>query len=197
MFEYDDSADNNYQEPDANMALWLNFDNSSVVGDSPTKAVDRSKNKNGTITNVVYSSTAKFGKSVYFDGNSDYIDFGDYDNANFGTNPFTITFWIKGGDDLEALIMKDNWLGDDNGLYIQTELGKYIYYDGLFDTTIGAIDNEWHHIAVSREGTGADELFFNIFPEYEPFLHLLLSIGVRHIYLFLCLWIHASIIHAC
>jgi len=95
------------------MILWLNLDNNSVLGDTNTTAVDRSQNKNGTITGAKYNTTAKYGNALNFDGINDFIDFGDYNYTDFGTGNFAIAFWIKGGSDIEAIILKDDWLGND------------------------------------------------------------------------------------
>src|SRR5437868_6551239 len=49
---------------------------------------------NGTLHNGVSFVPGKLGQAFSFDGADDYISFGS-GIGNFGTNDFTVDFWIK------------------------------------------------------------------------------------------------------
>ncbi|HLD83988.1 MAG TPA: LamG domain-containing protein, partial [archaeon] len=107
----------------------------------------------------------KYGNGLLFDGADDYADMGDAAPFDFGGSVFAVTMWVKGGGDGQALFVKDDWAGTDNGIFIfvakDTSDGnkiKYAYWNGASTKYIGEICADWCHLAIVREGTGANQL---------------------------------------
>ena len=122
--------------------------------------------QSGTATAAAtFSSSAKVGdQSAVFDGTQAAVSFGDLDTIDFGTGNFSIAFWAKGGVAVNGgIISKDNWAGNGNGLLIYVEGGEYRYWNGTTLFQIGNLCSDWCHIAIVRNGTGANqvEFYFN------------------------------------
>jgi hypothetical protein len=132
---------------------------------SGTVAVDVTGNgSDGTLNGDPQWVVGKIGGALEFDGD-DYVDCGDQDILNFGTNDWTVAAWIKttqpdpdrgtifanGGDNSggirftlathEANPNHITLTTDDNSTKSQA-LGQTVVIDG-----------EWHHVAGMREGT--------------------------------------------
>ena len=56
----------------------------------------------GTNTGAVGTDTSKFGRSRYFDGEDDYVNFGDPSDGHLDLGTSTITLWIKVPSDLSS-----------------------------------------------------------------------------------------------
>ncbi len=82
---------------DNSTVLMFNFDNSSVIGENATYAVDVSKyGNNGTLINgTAWNCTnAKYGCALQFDGVNDYVNLSTSTNLNIPSN-ITISMWIN------------------------------------------------------------------------------------------------------
>ena len=103
---------------------------------------------------------------VDFDGTGDHLESADHADYSFGTNDFTIEFFLypREFDNYQALVMKyaggpsnsSWWISDNNagGIYF------YLYYNG--STELGILSsgatmnlNEWNHVACVRDGSTA------------------------------------------
>ena len=100
-------------------------------------------------------------RSVYFDGTSDYIDM--YDKLDLNPTGFTMSAWIKrdaADSGTKSILSKRNsafttgydvCILDDNRIQV-------IWKNGSDQSTVGTAaipDNEWHHVAVTYDGTNA------------------------------------------
>jgi regulation of enolase protein 1 (concanavalin A-like superfamily) len=110
-----------------------------------------------------YSSVGKFGGSYYFNGTTDYISIPDSDDWHFGSDDFTIDFWINmtANPDQYDLLMGyreaagafDGWqIGfdyDNTDDDIWISLISILYkWEGVTLPVAG-----WHHMAIIRNGT--------------------------------------------
>ena len=83
--------------------------------------------------------------------------------GNFGTGDFTVEVRFKTTDPYAALLVKRGICGNDNfwSLHIDNGLPYFdmgentggLHYGGM-NGTVSVNDGEWHHIAVTRSGTG-------------------------------------------
>jgi hypothetical protein len=111
------------------------------------------------------SVTGIAGKSIVFSQQDCYINFGDVDDFDFGLGNFAVSGWIKGNQVWTALTTKSNDLGPYNGLYIYTSKihnnwtwwGSDVNDDEYAQFDPSSMDGNWHHLAVVREGTGANQ----------------------------------------
>ena len=96
-----------------------------------------------------------------FDGSSDRIDF-DITIGNFGTEDFTIEFWIQTtASRLEGILGKRNNCGHGSFIDIRIHNGRPIFeldqsQDATnylsFNSVTSVNDGQWHHVALVREG---------------------------------------------
>jgi predicted nucleic acid-binding Zn-ribbon protein len=142
--------------------LLLAFDGSNGA----TTTTDSSTN-NHTVTlhNGAQISTtqSKFGgSSAKFDGINDYAKVSNSTDFDFGSNDFTIEFWMYATDIMAGMhqdIIGNNKSGGwrvvfsskgnyEDGLGLRTNLGLF-----QAGSTSGWSDNTWYHIAIVRNGT--------------------------------------------
>ena len=87
------------------------------------------------------------------------MNFGNIEAMNFQTNNFSLSFWVKGVNGLASgIIAKDIWAGTGDGLLIYKQVNSYRYWTGTTAIIIGPECEDWCHIAVTRRGTGANEV---------------------------------------
>jgi len=127
-------------------------------------------------TNVYVASTAvptirtsPFGVingSVGANGTANnYIQLDSPTNLTFGTNDFTIEFWVKFAAQ-GAYTLFDNRPFNTNGLYVtmgyDSSIGFQVAYNSITPISVGAAAplNAWHHIAYVRSG-GLVSFFVN------------------------------------
>jgi hypothetical protein len=117
----------------------------------------------------IYSSAGKFDGSMYFDGNGDYLNLGSDSDWNFGSEVFTIDFWMyatsnsderdgivciqNGAVDIEIHIGlgTTNWGSSGNNICLAVN-----YSGGWGIDVVGSInvcDSTWHHVATTKSGT--------------------------------------------
>jgi len=88
------------------------------TGDNPMDST--SNHNNGNQQNSPVQTPGQINGSLKFDGSSDYVNMGNEADFNFGSNPFTVSTWVKGGAADEQVLGKSNWAGTDNGIQIYT-----------------------------------------------------------------------------
>ena len=103
---------------------------------------------------------------VDFDGAGDHLESADHADYSFGTNDFTIEFFLypREFDNYQALVMKyaggpsnsSWWISDNNN----GDILFYLYYNG--STELGLLSsgvtmnlNQWNHVACVRDGSTA------------------------------------------
>ncbi|MDO8592254.1 MAG: DUF2341 domain-containing protein [bacterium] len=121
---------------------------------------------NGTAAGNASTTAGKFGNGGIFDGTGDYVDFGNSNSFDFGTNDFSISAWVKANnfDNGFGFVTKsDSTAGSSNGLklfgfpyagsnYFQIKIGNGTSFvsanSALGDVTTGI----WYHIVGVRLG---------------------------------------------
>jgi len=158
----------NYHHPDMvystdSLVAWYKFNEFS--GDT---LYDSSGNGNDgvingatwTIDTPVSLGKSEHGSSLYFDGN-DYVTISDNDSLDFGTDDFSISFWIKFTE-----LSGHNWLMSKRNSFKQKELSLFredlsnkIYFrtgDGGVGVDLISTDtvmiNKWYNIVFIRNG---------------------------------------------
>lgn len=103
-------------------------------------------------------TTGKFNGSVYFDGTGDFLSIPSSDDWNFGSGNFTIDFWINSAVASGACIessadANNNW---DVSLWFQRIYFRHesggVEETEFFTTNQDISLNQWHHIAIVRDG---------------------------------------------
>lgn len=109
------------------------------------------------------SDTKKFGSgSMQFDGSGDYLTIADSDDWYFGSDDFTIDFWLKTSS-TEQDYLVSHWQGGggserDFGCHINNPLGSLTCWVNIADanydvTSVSTVnDGNWHHISFLRDG---------------------------------------------
>jgi len=116
-----------------------------------------------------YSAIGKFDGSYKFDGAGDYLNLGSDSDWNFGSEEFTIDFWMyatSNADERDGLICVQNGSGDIEihiGLGVASwgsagdKICLSINYSGGWGAdlvgSIGVCDSTWHHVAITKSGT--------------------------------------------
>lgn len=110
--------------------------------------------------------TNTVGGSAYFDGSGDYLTLGGQSNFAFGSNPFTIEFWIYPTTVSGGAVVYDQRPSGSSGAQPMISFdgsGFLQYYTNaayqITATTAMAV-NTWNHVALARSGTST-KLFLN------------------------------------
>ena len=116
------------------------------------------------------------GKCLYYDGNQDFVSFGDDDDLDFaGADSFSITGWFRHGPASATNVIVAKLLGSDNngGYRIQMEADGDITCeiedddantaidDSISSTAATYDDNRWHHFACVKSGTASLTLYID------------------------------------
>jgi len=143
-----------------------------IHGDSIGDATGKTVTAVGTaaVTTAQYKF-AEVGRSIVFDGDSDYLTLADSDDWNFGSGDWTIDFWVR-----------FNTLGTNAFFQQRTDNNNFIFcfrapdaggtvffriYTGgawvvsLMIGYTGFVVNTWYHIAVVHHTTSIYEIFVN------------------------------------
>ena len=114
---------------------------------------------NGTLMNGAIFAPGKVGQAFSFNGINQYVEVSNSALWNFGSNNFSLNFWVNfdGADSF--------FLGHDNGGYTNN---KWIFYlsggklsfhiNGPYSVEIGQFPyafapGQWYHLAVTRSGS--------------------------------------------
>ncbi|MFA5141800.1 MAG: LamG domain-containing protein [Candidatus Woesearchaeota archaeon] len=154
----------NYTIYDNSLLLMYNFDNVSTLGENNNYIVDfSSSGNNGTIEGSPLSSSGRYGRALQFDGINDYVNVSeDSLDVSAGEN-FTFIVWINTGfmTGSPRIFGKRLATGDSKGYecYIHATQGSVNCNLDVgssnpgISSTKNIADNQWHHIAVTLEGT--------------------------------------------
>jgi len=134
-------------------------------------ADDESGVNHGTVAGAVYVSNGYTGQALEFDGDMDYVDFGNDASLNHGTGDFSVSFWFKKrwADDVYASIFYKAARQQSNvpgyGFLLRETGGqlKFTVGDGAVITQAvgpGIGNTEWHH-AVGVRGGGKVRLYLD------------------------------------
>ena len=127
--------------------------------------------------NAPYSETSH-GASVYFDGTGDAIHFNAESDFAFGTNDFTIEFWLYPlPQSSQSSTLCDFRGTGGNGTYTNIYLDTdntlvYYHQTGARITSNAISDNAWSHVALVRQGYYV-RLFVNGIQEGSTFTNSL------------------------
>ena len=119
---------------------------------------------------VLFSSEsilmAQTGEALHFDGTDDYISAGDVDATDFGTNDFTIEFWLNTnsnfGGNIADIMSKRPVCGCANFWNIKLRDTGILFFESSeagcanlkeINANTSINDGQWHHIAITRVGT--------------------------------------------
>ena len=120
----------------------------------------------GNTTASTFSPHRHGGYSAYFDGSGDYLNLNGDAEFAFGTNDFTVEFWVYLTSQNGSLTMFFDFRGSSgNGrypaLFLNGDNTLTYWYDSGTRITSNAINlNAWNHIALTRSGTDV-KLFIN------------------------------------
>jgi len=129
--------------------------------DEPTgsTAYDSENDHDCTIFGSTNRVTGKYGNALDFDGSTSYLNCGDSPAFNFGTDSYSIEFWLKTtqvtgeGDILEKTV---NWNDKMFAIFHDGNMWSYMYNgtnDDWAETTAVVNDDVWHHIVAGRNYT--------------------------------------------
>ena len=140
---------------------------SGSTGQNATFTDGSSNSRTITVTqdvvNTGFSPYRHAGYSVYFDGSGDYIEMAANSDFQFDTNDFTVEFWYRHVSDTSAM----RFLGNNyqNGTWSTNRWtmgiisGKLMFQSNSMHgsshtpSTTSIDDGEWHHCALSRDGS--------------------------------------------
>jgi hypothetical protein len=132
-------------------------DGSTTFTDSETTPKSVTANGNAQID----TAQSKFGgASGLFDGTGDYLTVPDSDDWNFGTNPFTIDFWVRYNDHTSPgqQVLYNQYLDGSHTTYFYSySLTNKLYFGSYvtgavltFNCDFTPSDNTWYHISLVR-----------------------------------------------
>lgn len=136
-------------------------------------AVDPISGNNGAVSGATQGVDGKFGTAIFFDGNTDFVDFGDLADFEFAAGEsFSMAFWFKATD--------TGTFGLQKGDFHKSAAGDFPVYTvrvngnstngvariegrsndaGVYNSTgaykldaADAFDDQWHHLAGVYDG---------------------------------------------
>jgi len=139
---------------DADLVGWRSFDETSG-----TTAYDSSGHGNhGTLQGDPQWVAGWTGGALELDGDGDYVDVGSMGIS--GMDPRTIAGWAKASTtDIPSWTTVFGFAPDNSidGTYFDIEVddaGNYVIYVGGWEAILCAVDTQWHHFAVTYDGSG-------------------------------------------
>ncbi|MDD5486994.1 MAG: DUF2341 domain-containing protein, partial [Dehalococcoidales bacterium] len=135
------------------LAAWWKFDESSG-----TSAVDSSGNGyTGTLVNNPAWVEGKYGNALSFNGTNSYVSTSYGLNTNPVTTPRTYAAWVKSN----SISTSKMYLSQSDGTaraYFGHSGGYWsmgVHGSGWGETTGGAVNTNWHHVAIVFDGSAA------------------------------------------
>lgn len=115
-------------------------------------------NNNGSLINTVWTTTAKYGKALTFNGTSSYVNIPDANSLDLTTG-MTLEAWIRptSNNNWRTVIMKERpsnltyMLYSSNGSQAQGEITNTSGVSSIV-TTAKPANNTWTHLAVTFDG---------------------------------------------
>ncbi|MDP6584598.1 MAG: botulinum neurotoxin N-terminal receptor binding domain-containing protein, partial [Anaerolineales bacterium] len=106
-----------------------------------------------------WTSAGKRGKSLIFDGSSDYVEVPDSDNWYFADEDFTVNFWVKfNNNTAQSHPFFSQGLGtnDESSFLLLSDgtfrVWSYPSMNLAFSNVWGYNPDDWHHITLRRNG---------------------------------------------
>ncbi len=142
------------------LGFW-NFNPPLSLWSGESNANDTVGTNNGVVHGAVMYTNGVAGKAFYFNGSS-YVSCGT-NVGNFGTNDFTIDFWVKTTQTGSSYIASKRPICNlanlwnvrmvDGHLYLETieDTSGYAYATLISDSTVN--DGVFHHVTITREGS--------------------------------------------
>ncbi len=164
------------QFPEGGDEYWNNVTLLLHADEASAPYIDSSLYGHAVSNNGVTTSDTikKFGdRSFTLSSLSTYLNVPNSDGFFFGTAPFTIEFWFypTGAGSISPLIATASGGGSDSWLIRYNYLGTrnivfytYAYSDStpyLNSTTTQLTENEWNHVAITRDNSDNMRLFIN------------------------------------
>lgn len=138
--------------PNANNSVWIDESPlASVVNIVSGDPFQGSVSPNSPASGVEYNPLVH-GASTYFDGIDDVLNVPYNSNMDFGTDDFTIEFWVK-SEASDRYLAGSSASGPNNLSILLSHSSNYWFIIGTSNISIncGSVPpNVWHHVAVSR-----------------------------------------------
>ena len=151
-----------------------NIANTSLLTLQSNRFIDNSNNnfaitRNGGVSIQAFSpfaptasySTANVGGSGYFDGIGDNLQITYSSTMAAGTGPYSFEAWVyftSSGDNQGVIgTTSDGFAGFEKGV----TNWAYYYGTGGATTSTLVVSNQWNHVVVCRNGSGAGAFFVN------------------------------------
>lgn len=118
-----------------------------------------------TNNNATVSNEGKIGKSYYFNGNKQWLQFNDT-FKEFYNNDWSFAAWLKPTDSTRSIILSEYYGSGASNIAIELTAARVIrvYWAGSPDinfTTAGGLPiNTWTHVAICKKNNHID-LYFN------------------------------------
>lgn len=137
-------------------------------GESGNTSFDYTTNNyDGVITNAVITDSGKYMRGIDTDGSGDYINYGDINAFEFGTNDFTISAWFRpeGLHNLDILsrgAIISKWRVSNSGkqwalLTHSTQMNFWTSSNGFNNQGISKVItiplNVWQNVVITGDGT--------------------------------------------
>jgi len=128
-----------------------------------------------TITNVGGNVTAttetvtgtSIDQVMDFNGTNAYLNIDDSDDFDFGSDPFTIDFWVKASNTTGDEIIISRWPDPGQVFLISRDGNTLKAYNANYSNTnpiisaSSAINNNWNHVALTRDDSDNFTLYVN------------------------------------
>ena len=156
------------------------FKDQSASNHAITVNGDASLAPKSVFDNSPYSE-ASHGASAYFDGTGDVISLNGGSDLAFGTNDFTVEFWLypvtRTATEAELVDFRgSSGNGTYTVLYLDSQYANnviiYTHQSGNRITSSPILDNAWSHVALTRSGNDV-KLFVNGIQEGSTFTNSL------------------------
>jgi hypothetical protein len=148
------------------MALDLNFNNNSAIGEDGSSVVDVSSfGNNGSVYNSFWSSDGRFGGCMHFNG-SGYVSVPSSGSLLLGSGPATVSLWVRAGSEVDSYLLEKYGAGYPYPLYglafISGRVYGYFIDCGTGSCSFGSSrhyvsdgkrisDGGWHYIVLTRD----------------------------------------------
>lgn len=157
-----DSCNNSYA-PTGMISYWGFEDGNG------TKAEDSYDAHDGTLVNgPAWNTSGQVGNALSFDGINDFVRVYDSEDWNFGTNNYTISFWIKRNGNQAAYaspISQWGGSGTDRAFlaYFGTDNKLNLGINGVYPVITSDVltDNTWYYINVVRDDLTSTKMYLN------------------------------------
>src|SRR3989344_4763310 len=98
-------------------------------------------------------------KVLSLDGNRDYVSVADDNLLDFGTDDFTISFWIKTTDDKDQVVL-DKWdtINNDKAwrIYFKKSINQLVFKLYGKELNLGTLSkNQWYNLTIGKNGNNA------------------------------------------